>query len=65
MIDPQNVEAYRRALDDAATGLERTVIGGSCADIEAYRDLTGQLAGLAKARTIFDEMISRQNEGHR
>lgn len=65
MIDPQNVEAYRRALDEAAAGIEHTVIRGTCADIEAYRDLTGQLAGLAKARTIFDEMVSRQNEGHR
>lgn len=65
MIDPQNVEAYRRALDEAAAGLERTVVGGSCADIEAYRDLTGQIAGFVKARAIFDEMVSRQNEGHR
>lgn len=63
MIGQEFITALRRDLDADATEIAQNVTAGKCASLEEYRQWTGKIAGLQRAREIVDNLVKKANAG--
>lgn len=63
MILTQFAEELRKELRDRMNDIADTLAGGGATSFEAYKDLTGEIRGLAVAERALLDMAKRIEEG--
>lgn len=63
MISQHFVDRYRRDLDSEVQGLVEQLVTGAAESFEHYRETAGRIAAFNIARSVFDELVKRSNEG--